>query len=565
MVTLPLPVILPFPLLLSLASGAAAVMPQDGTPGELGGRVYQSFAVFGEQDWEIGKSRPGGDLNGDGKEDFLVGTIGNKKQGPLTQGRMQVHSGQKGVVFRTHLGAAVGDRFGFDYASTGDLNGDDVPEYMVSAPSSDLYGTKRGVVYVYDGATGGELRSIGGSFQYGFIGGAVTGGHDFTGDGVPDLAMLDDSDTGGGSDLTAKVVLVYSGATIDDPNSLPVLKARFATLNLFLDGVSDLNGDGCDDLVVHWGGRMRFLSGKDGSVIWEPTRVSRTYCEIDDADGDGKRDFLLGNDRRGAGSLDGSVDLYSSNGPVKILTVEGAAGGSEQFGYALADLGDINHDGIGDFAVGSPNFDPASASPFGMVRFFSGADGDVLAKVESWKVRDGFGSVLSSADVNRDGRRELMVGIPSRHHEVGGVLQLNTGVVFPIGFDPMIRMRPQEFSASTGGTVRIDLNFDGGTMDYMLLASASGKGPTMLGNRAVPLTFDGVTAVMYHHPPPWFTPGAHGTTDADGHIAIFAVLGPGAMSSLVGRSIWFCGIGLDGPLGPGVHWVTTSQELRIVP
>ncbi len=561
---------LALPLFLPLAAADADAFSQVGQPGPLGGRIYKQYEVFGQTDWGISKSRPAGDLNGDGCEDFLIGTIGIHRSGPLTQGRLQVHSGLDGSVLRTHLGAAVGDRFGFDYSTAGDLNGDGVAEYMVSAPSSDLYGIKRGVVYVYDGVTGTEIRNIGGRYDFGFIGGALAGGHDLTGDGVPDLAMLDDCDagtpwSGGWRNPSAKVVKVYAGAKIGNQFYLPEYVVRFSRIDLFLEAVSDVNNDGCDELVIHWGDRMRFLSPKDGAVIWNASRVSYAFCEIDDVDGDGKSDFVLGNEGNGVTFADGSAHVFSTAGLVETLTVYGPAWASEHFGFSLANLGDINADGVSDFAVGSPNWNIASTTKYGRVRFFSGADGAVLAVMDAEKELDGFSQQLSSADVNGDGRRELLAGIDSRHHTVGGTLQLNTGVVFPIGFDPMIEMFPRTMSAAIGGRMQFDLDFDGGSMNYALLASGTGTGPTLRGAVLVPLDFDGLTSAMYYHPPPWFGSGTQGVTDGNGNARVDAYAAANELDPLAGRTVWFSALAFGGSAGNWIHWATTAQELVITP
>src|SRR5207249_11446888 len=88
-----------------------------------------------------------GDVNGDGKNDILVGapgmTIGGRNGGVayVIYGRtatttISVNSlGTAGYVI---LGAANGDQAGFSVANAGDVNADGIPDQLVGATQTDF-------------------------------------------------------------------------------------------------------------------------------------------------------------------------------------------------------------------------------------------------------------------------------------------------------------------------------------------------------------------------------------------------------------------------------------------
>lgn len=74
---------------------------------------------------------------------------------------------------------------------------------------------------------------------------------------------------------------------------------------------------------------------------------------IGDVDGDGVTDFLIGSSQSPVnGPRSGQIDCYSGRTLQLIFRVAGRA--YEELGTACAVLGDVNGDGIPDFAVGAP-------------------------------------------------------------------------------------------------------------------------------------------------------------------------------------------------------------------
>jgi hypothetical protein len=113
-----------------------------------------------------------GDVTGDGVDDLLVGVPDSPSGLPGITGKIVYVNGATGAPIGQPIRPPNGDTllshaaaptaFGAQVATIGDLNGDGVPEHVVSAPGSDLSSTAvdMGIVYVYDGATANILKRL---------------------------------------------------------------------------------------------------------------------------------------------------------------------------------------------------------------------------------------------------------------------------------------------------------------------------------------------------------------------------------------------------------------------
>lgn len=145
---------------------------------------------------------------------------------------------------------------------------------------------------------------------------------------------------------------------------------------------------------------------------------------LGDIDNDGVPDFAVGaSGRAGENAVQGEVFLYSgaSGSFIRSLS-DGVAG----FGNSLANIGDVNNDGVPDLLVGSEQWDsdPDSASPAGRAYVYSGADGSLVRMLDAPGGERAFGHVvLGAPDLNDDGVPDMVVSAP-------GVSSNDNGRVF---------------------------------------------------------------------------------------------------------------------------------------
>jgi len=121
----------------------------------------------------------------------------------------------------------------------------------------------------------------------------------------------------------------------------------------------------------------------------------------------------------------------SAQEQVYLLGAEASNG--DDFGRTVADVGDVNSDGIPDIAVGAPFADPNGTSS-GQVLVYSGRTGDLLWTRHGQYAGDLFGWSLDSVgDINGDGRGDLIVGAPGWDNN--GIWSANGGAVYVISGD----------------------------------------------------------------------------------------------------------------------------------
>lgn len=119
-----------------------------------------------------------GDVTGDGKPDFAVGAPGARE--------VRVIDGATGAVWRSWTGVSATAEFGHALACVGDQDGDSVPELLVGAPGEE---SLRGRVYMFSISTGDLLMVVRGSLPGGRFGAAVAVAPDFTGDSRPEFIV----------------------------------------------------------------------------------------------------------------------------------------------------------------------------------------------------------------------------------------------------------------------------------------------------------------------------------------------------------------------------------------
>lgn len=128
-----------------------------------------------------------GDIDGDGFDDFLVGAPGwGEFFGNGKTGRAQALSGQTGAVLWSVVGATSASQMGSALATSRDVDGDGVPEALLSAIGSG--DSEDGLVQVHSGVNGALLLALPGGFNGDDFGAVVAAG-DVNGDGKDDLLV----------------------------------------------------------------------------------------------------------------------------------------------------------------------------------------------------------------------------------------------------------------------------------------------------------------------------------------------------------------------------------------
>lgn len=102
-----------------------------------------------------------------------------------------------------------------------------------------------------------------------------------------------------------------------------------------------------------------------------------------------------------------------------FITVSAFSALDDQYGYSVANIGDINNDGYDDAAAGAPQNDDRDDNAGKVLIFMGGSEYDLIPDYEiygsiSGATNENFGySVSGAGDVNNDGYDDIIVGAPN--------------------------------------------------------------------------------------------------------------------------------------------------------
>lgn len=367
-----------------------------------------------------------GDVNGDGKMDFIVGA-------PFADndaGSAYVYSGADGSLLYKKNGLSAGneDQFGISVAGVGDINGDGKGDFIIGAWRADLIDSgsiDNGSAFLYSGANGALLYRKDGfplrAVPSALFGYAVAGPGDVNGDAVPDFIVT--SITGGNA-------YVYSGANGD------LLYQRTGYFSV--SKVGDVDADGKADFITGGGGSAYIYSGGAGVLLHridggEPgDQLGNSVSGVGDIDGDARPDIIVGAPNASRDTLVQAGWAFVFSGVSDSLRFEKSGGVGDRFGFSVSGGGDINGDGKNDFIVGAPQADLANFfTDAGSAYVYSGQTGGLLYRMNGFVAHDRFGSsVALIGDVNSDNRADFIVGAPLA--DPSGVFDCGAVYVFSV-------------------------------------------------------------------------------------------------------------------------------------
>ena len=383
-----------------------------------------------------------GDVNNDGYGDFLIGAPFYSLQGKSEVGMAGLFLGGPQFGGRPALfftGQNAGERLGFSVCGGGDFNGDGYDDFLIGAPGGSYKNGEQsmnvsGKVRLYLGGPAVHdvpdfiFEDPDAPYDFGY---SISSGGDINKDGFDDVLVCSPYTSYYG------LIYVYSGSDIPDVYPDYHIYNRDWSIHPFtVEGAGDVNNDGYDDFLamfmedqprgrcgqvvpeLYWRTALFFGGSLSEKLIFYQDGEDPAYSFAGggDLNADGYDDLLLGGvwdrtarDQKGLASI--YLGSPHMDNKADLVIPPGTMSGGKVLEIARA--GDVNGDGYGDMIMGV-GFGPLTEPtlPGKACVFFGGRLLDAIPDLvfQGTEPSEFFGGVVASAgDVNADGRDEFLV------------------------------------------------------------------------------------------------------------------------------------------------------------
>jgi hypothetical protein len=404
----------------------------------------------------------GGDLDGDGYDDVVIGSSGfDATHAATVVGRAYVFYGpiDATATLATADATLTGDQkdegAGGHLAVVGDTDGDGMADLLVGAHLyDDGVNDDVGAAWLVAGpastgiVTTAATTLFTGVGHHDYLGWAVGGG-DVDDDGRADLFVGAWSRDAGGNNDSGSLGIWFGGATgaaegLADADVLFSGDTAADYAGYAVSAAGDFDGDGIGDVLVGaYGddagasnaGTAYLLLGPPAAGALGPAtadasikgasggdRFSLALAGLGDTDGDGRDDFAASADGVDAGGSNAGAVYVFTTAPTGSVSASTAAArllgaNADDFaGRTLSGPGDVNGDGAADLVVGATGFDNGSTAGVGAVYllygpFSSGSLADADARWRGAAAADAVGYAVGAAgDPNGDGYADVLTG-----------------------------------------------------------------------------------------------------------------------------------------------------------